>query len=108
MRPVTKAVATAVEIGFLNKNFKTHLNFIEEQLKTSPGGGKYLCGQKLTGADILMIFPLEAIMGKGLDARKYPTIGGYVNMLHLSPGYKKALKKCLETTGKAYTTEYKD
>jgi len=45
---------------FLTNTLKTHFDFLEEQLATSPGDGKYLCGAELTAADIFMTFPLVA------------------------------------------------
>jgi glutathione S-transferase len=48
---------------FLDPNFKTHFTFLEQQLASSLNNGNYLCGNNLTGADILMSFLL--IAGKG-------------------------------------------
>jgi glutathione S-transferase len=76
---------------------------LEEQLETS--GGNYLCGPYLTGADILLSFPLIA-GGKrtGLSKEKYPKLGAYVERLENEPGYKKAVDKIIELDGKFETT----
>lgn len=55
IKPITRSIATRVETMFLNAQYKTQFGFLEEQLKTSPDGGQYLCGKDLTAADILMV-----------------------------------------------------
>lgn len=50
VRPITRAVATKIEDSFLNPNFESNFNFLENQLATSPDNGKFLAGPKLTGA----------------------------------------------------------
>lgn len=59
IRPITHAIAGKITSLFLAPNFKTHYTFLEDQLKTSPDGGEFLCGKDLTAADILMSFPLR-------------------------------------------------
>lgn len=85
---------------FLTPNFKTHFGFLESQLATSPNGGKYLCGKELTGADILMSFPLIASKGRvGLTKEAYPKLWAYVDCLEGHDGYKKAVQKIIDVEG---------
>lgn len=91
--------------SFLEPNFKTHYEFLEGQLKSSPDNGQYLCGPTLTGADILLSFPLIAGRGRsGLTKETYPTLYAYVNRLEAAPGYKKAAEKIIEIDGKFEAT----
>jgi glutathione S-transferase len=60
IKPITHAIVGKITSLFLAPNFKTRYTFLEDQLKTSPDGGEFLCGKNLTAADILMSFPLEA------------------------------------------------
>lgn len=53
-------ITGAIETKFLTPNLKTQFDFLESQLATSPDEGGYLCGAELTGADIMMSFPLGA------------------------------------------------
>lgn len=83
--------------GYLDPSFKTHFTFLEEQLKTSPDNGPYLCGPRLTGADVMLSFPL--IAGKdraGLTQEAYPKLWDYVARLKAEPGYVKAGEKMAE------------
>jgi len=100
LRPVTNSVAGKIESMFLTPNFKTHLDFLESQLATSPHDGEYLCGRELTGADIMMSFPLEASKGRaGLTQEKYPKLWAYVERLEARDAYKRAVQKIVDTEG---------
>lgn len=101
LKPITAIVSSKIFNTFLNPNFKSHFDFLEERLNSCPEGGKYLCGQHLTGADIMLSFPL--IAGKersGLTAVTYPKLFAYINGLEEEPGYKAAVKKITEIDGK--------
>lgn len=78
----------------------THLGFLESQLKTSPDGGKFLCGSKLTAADILMSYPMEAAQDRsGLTKEQYPRVWAYVDHLHENEAYKRSVRKIEEVEG---------
>ena len=94
-------MANKIQSGFVDPNFVTHFTFLESQLASSPEGGKYLCGPNLTGADILLSFPLIAGKGRtGLTKEKYPKLWAYVETLEQEPGYKKSIEKIVEIDGK--------
>ncbi|KAI9811678.1 MAG: hypothetical protein M1832_000712 [Thelocarpon impressellum] len=100
IKPITGAIANKINSLFLEPNFTTHFSFLEGQIASSPGGGDYLCGKELTGADILMSFPLEAAKGRtGLDTAKYPKLCAYIDRLHEREAYKNAVKKIIEVEG---------
>lgn len=69
-------ITGAVESKFLEPNYKTHFDFLESQMASSPGGGEYLCGPELSGADILMSFPLGAARGRvpGFTQERHPKL----------------------------------
>ncbi|KAH9222885.1 glutathione S-transferase-like protein [Leptodontidium sp. 2 PMI_412] len=101
IKPITGGVAGKIHSNFLDPNFITHFNFLEEQLTSSPGGGKYLCGPNLTGADILLSFPLLAGRSRtGLTKEKYPKLYDYIDRMEAEPGYKKSVAKIIEIDGK--------
>jgi glutathione S-transferase len=71
-------------------------------LSSSPNSGKFIAGANLTGADIMMQYPLQA--GKervGLD--QYPKLIEYIDLLRERDAYKRAIKKTEEVTGKPFT-----
>lgn len=64
-----------------------HLDYIDNALK----GRSFLVGDTLTGADILMSFPLET--ADSLNAlHDCPAIRAYLDRLHKRPAYQRALQ----------------
>ena len=100
---MTKGIAGRVDSLFLLKNYATHFGFLESQLATVPGDGQFLCGEELTGADIMMLFPLEAALHDGLiKAEEYPKVAAWVKRMHERDAYKSATQKATEATGEPY------
>lgn len=100
LKPITGAIAGKVTNLYLKPNFETHYKFLEDQLKTSPDGGQFLCGRDLTAADILMSFPMEAGQSRsGMSKDNFPLMWAYVDLLHEREAYKRAVKKIEEIEG---------
>lgn len=78
----------AVMDAYFGPNIKANLEFVERHLQ----GKQWFLGEKLSGADIQMSFPLEAIVARqGRDA--FPAITAFVDRVHARPAYKAALNK---------------
>ncbi|KAL8841314.1 MAG: hypothetical protein Q9176_003407 [Flavoplaca citrina] len=100
IRPIANAITGNVESMFLKPNLENNFNFLESQVKSAPDGGGYLCGSKLTGADILLSFPLSAAKGRaGLSKEKYPALYDYVDRMEAMEGNKKAIQKIIDVEG---------
>lgn len=100
LKPLVTLMTGAIESKFLNPNFKTNWEFLESQIASSPDNGQYLCGSELTGADIMMSFPLGAARGKcGFTQDKYPKLWAYVERLQELEGFKKAVQKIIDVEG---------
>ena len=99
IKPITRGIASRVDQAFLNENFKTQFGFLESQLASSPGGGKYLCGAELTAADILMSFPLMVAAQQKIDAKAYPKLMAYIKTLEENEVYKRSEEKAKEAGG---------
>lgn len=108
IKPITNAISGKIHSGYLDQNYQTHFNFLEHQLNTAPEGGKYLCGRHLTGADILMSFPLiaakESSSLTGLTVESFPKLYAYIKALEKEPGYERAVQKIIEVDGKFQAT----
>jgi glutathione S-transferase len=101
LKPITRGIAGKIDSGYLNKNFTSHMDFLEDQLKTS--GGDFFCGSQLTGADVMMVFPLEAGEKRvGITEAKYPLLHKYIRRIHEREAYKKAIKKVEDATGEKF------
>ena len=65
-----------------------HLDYVESELAQRP----WFVGDGLTGADIMMSFPLEAARSRaGLDASR-PATMAWLEKIHARPAYQLALK----------------
>lgn len=93
IRPITRMIVSQVESSYLLKNVKTHLTFLEGQLESAPDGGPFLCGNRLSAADI-MNSTLEYEQRYGvLNEKDYPKVTAYLKHLHERPAYKRAATK---------------
>lgn len=106
-RPLTGIIANKILSMFVYPNAKRHLKFLNEQLATS--GGKYLCGDKLTAADMLMSFPLIAAKNRWDDIgaweggswrTAFPKILEYTQTLESDPIYKQSIEAIKKVDGK--------
>lgn len=101
LRPLALLLTSALESKFLNPNLRAQWDFLESQLATSPNGGGFLCGADLTGADIMMSFPLAAAKSKSFfTAKEHPKLCAYVERMEAMEAYKKAVQKIVEVEGK--------
>ena len=102
MRPISSAIANRIIAAFVGPNAKKHLAMLDGFVSE---GGKYLCGDSLTAADILMSYPLIAAkdrfytMGsfdKGTPQATYPQLFEYIERLESEPGYVQSVQKVKE------------
>ena len=100
VKPITNAIVNNISSMLLEPNFKAQFAFLESQISSSPNGGQYLCGTELTGADIMMSFPLGAAKGRaGFSKEKHPKLWAYVERLESREAYKKAVQKIIDVEG---------
>jgi glutathione S-transferase len=93
-------ISGKVDSVFLQHNLATHLEFLESQVNSSPGGGLFLCGDVLAGADIMMSYPLEAAAARGIIvADKYPGLTRYLQRIGERDAYQRAVSKIVEIEG---------
>lgn len=66
-----------------------HLDYVEAELSSRP----WFAGDTITGADIMMSFPLEAARSRaGLDGSRPATIA-WLDKIHARPAYQAALER---------------
>ena len=88
-RPIARKLTGAVREGYLNHTIAGLFGYLDAELAKSA----FLAGDDLTGADIMMSFPAEAMLQRGPDALKAKRIRAYVETLHARPAYKRALER---------------
>lgn len=94
IKPVTNAIVGRITSLFPAPNFKAHHTFLEDQLKTSPDRGQFLCGKDLTEADVLTSFLLKASQTRsGMSQGDFPLLWAYVDRLHQREAYRRSVQK---------------
>ena len=86
IRPLVRAISKKVQDSFIDPNLNTNISFWNDELAKSA----YFAGGELTGADIMMSFPLEAASQR---ATLTPTITQYITKIHARPAYREALQR---------------
>jgi glutathione S-transferase len=87
-RGIANGIANKVLSNFVSPNISRNLSYINEYLS----GKTWFAGSHMTGADIQMSFPLEAVVATG-GAKDYPHIVDFVKRVHERPAYQRALEK---------------
>lgn len=87
--PIARGISAQVKNSFINPNLNRQFQFIDKHLSKN----EWFCGDELSGADFMMIFPLEAAASRSSDIENMPNIKKYVAKVHALPAYKKALEK---------------
>lgn len=72
----------------IQSEIANHFGYVSKML----GEKDFLAGGKLTGADIQMTFPLEALNSSGGLAH-FPNLGAYLARMHARPAYQRALER---------------
>lgn len=88
-KPIAKKIVQGALDGFVDPQLKLHFGFIEAEL----GKSEWFAGPELTGADIIMSFPLEAAMLRGAAGENTPNIAAFLKRIHARPAYQKALER---------------
>ncbi|KAK4456082.1 hypothetical protein QBC34DRAFT_388880 [Podospora aff. communis PSN243] len=110
IRPITSFIGNKLIAALVFPNAKKHFTMLEHYLETSPDGGSYLCGPDLTGADIMLTYPLLSgleinafeDMGsweKGSFKETFPKLQAYILRLSDEEGWKKSVEKIKELEG---------
>jgi glutathione S-transferase len=85
IKPVARMISKAVIQSYLDPQIKTHIAFWDAELAKSP----FFAGADLTGADIMMSFPVEAAAGRGTLTDR---LQAFLTTIHARPAYQAALK----------------
>jgi len=86
IRPVAKQILAGMVKSYLDPQIAAHVALWEAELGKSP----YFAGTELTGADIMMSFPVEAA---GIRGRLGPKLTAYIAGIHRRAAYKQALSR---------------
>ena len=89
IKPVARGISNKVLDRMVWPNLNRQLDFMEVEL----GRSAWFAGGELSGADIMMSFPLEAAAQRaGLDAGR-PRLMDFLQRIHARPTYQRALAR---------------
>lgn len=72
----------------IDSETENHFSFMDREM----AGREFFVGSDLTGADIMMSFPLEAARARGI-LTAYPALSAFVERIQARPAYIQALEK---------------
>ena len=88
-KPIARKIVQGALNGFVDPQLKLHFDYIEAEL----GKSAWFAGDELTGADIMMSFPLEAAASRGAMGDSAPNIAAFLKRIHARPAYQRALER---------------
>ena len=89
IKPVAKGIVGKVREGYLGPNIDRNLAFIESTLAQS----EWFTGDRMTAADIMMSFPLEAAATRTDLVANYPHMKKFLEKIGSLPAYQRALER---------------
>lgn len=89
VRPVAKAIAGQVRSGYIDPSLTAVLDLMEAEL----GKSTWFAGEELTGADVMMSFPVEAAAARAGLRASHPRLQGFLERVHARPAYQRALER---------------
>ena len=90
VKPIARGIANKVMDTLVKPNLARQFDFMEAELGTRP----YFAGAALSGADVMMSFPLEAAAQRGgLNAAQHPKCMDFLRRIHERPAYRRALAR---------------
>lgn len=87
LKPIMKGVASKVDGNFSDPEIEKHMKFLNAELD----GREWFAGE-LSGADIMLSFPLEAA-GARVSLDRYPNVEAFVKRVHARPAYARGLER---------------
>lgn len=85
-KPIANGIANKVLDGFVLPNVNRHMQYVNEFLSEN----EWFAGDRLSGADIQMSFPLEASIARGVGT-EYASVYKFVKRVQKRPAYIDAL-----------------
>ncbi len=90
IKPVVRTIVRKVEDSFISGEMELHGDFLDEELN----GREWLAGDELTAADIIMSYPVEALLARGQrPPSKTRSLQAYADRFRARPAYQRAVEK---------------
>ena len=88
IKPVVKGVSGKIRSGFLDRQLRTHLDYMEAEISKTG----WFAGDAFSAADIQMSFPIEAAQARGhLEGRS--GLQDFLECIHARPAYQRGVER---------------
>lgn len=87
VRPILRTIAGEVRKAWINPELSKHLDFLEAEL----GKASWFAGPAISGADIILSYPLEA--AREVAGSKRPRLKSFLEEIEKRPAYRRALER---------------
>lgn len=87
-KPIARKISRQTRSRFIQPQVQLHLRHVEREL----AGSTWLMGDTISGADIMMSYPLQAAAAR-FDLQEYSNIRAYLQRIESDPAYIRALRK---------------
>ena len=88
-KPIARGIANKVLDASARPNMNRMLDFMEAEL----GRSDWFAGREITGADIMVSFPLEAAAQRAGLNQSRPKLMAFLERIHARPAYRRALER---------------
>jgi glutathione S-transferase len=89
VKAIVRGISNTAMKSFIQPQIDLHAGYWESVLDKTP----WFAGQEMTGADIMMSFPVEAAASRGGVDKRYPRLQAFLTRIHGREAYKQALEK---------------
>ncbi|HEX7389305.1 MAG TPA: glutathione S-transferase [Acidiphilium sp.] len=89
VRPVLRMIRRRIGDAYLDPNIGAHVRYWEDTLAASA----WFAGGDLTGADIMMSFPVETANARGALRGNFSRVNAFLAAIHARPAWLRALEK---------------
>lgn len=86
IKPIARQIATKVEENYSDGEIERHFTFLDAELSQRP----WLAGDRFTGADVQMLYPIEAGLSRGAGER--PHVQAWLDRVQGRPAYQRAIE----------------
>lgn len=90
IKPIARGIVDKVESGFTAGELRLHTSYLDGILSEQP----WFTGQDFTAADIMMSYPVEALVARGQQPDGTTThLRDWVKRIRARPGYQRAMDR---------------
>jgi glutathione S-transferase len=89
MKPIAKIIAHRTKAAYSGPNIRLNLDYLEATLQKST----WFCGSEMSGADIMMSFPIETAAMRTSLAENHPALEEFRQHVRKLPAYQRAIEK---------------